>query len=99
MTVTFEFIGGPHDGLMAKGNLGDGGGADRCYPFKGNGIVGLVLKMASEYLIYLLVSEGPGALQRHNRPKHFYLVSERIDEYTEGSLRAEYMTNTAHSAA
>lgn len=95
MKITFEYIGGPHDGFVTEGVLGDGGDAERCYHFTNSGTVGYVFKVASEYLVKLLLEEGPQAAHRAGLPKHYYAVAERVDGENDVYIRAEYVANVA----
>jgi hypothetical protein len=78
-----------------QGQLGDGSEAERCYLFTNHGVLGYLFKVASEYVVDLLIREGPEALQQQNLPRHFYVVADRIEDENEVYLRADYVTSAA----
>ena len=93
LDVTFEFCGGPHDGKVTCGRLGEGGDAERYYLFTNHGTVGYLFKIASDYTVETLAREGLQARKRHNFQKHFYVVAQRAEDDGEVYVKAEYISD------
>jgi hypothetical protein len=89
--ATFEFVGGPKDGRILEGWLGEGDELDRYYLFSNRGAVGQRFKVASDYAVEILLQEDPQAESRHNFQRHYYQVTDRIEEGGEVWVRAEYV--------
>jgi hypothetical protein len=93
LNIIFEFVGGPDDGKIATGRLGEASEAERYYLFTNRGRVGQRIKIASDYSVNSLakdwpVRKFPGAF-RH----HYYVVTDRLEDREEVWVRAEYQPN------
>ena len=71
LSIIFEFVGGPYDGKVATGDLGEAGDAERYYLFTNHGVVGYLFKVASEYAVETLSREGLRPNQGWQFQKHF----------------------------
>jgi hypothetical protein len=91
LNIIFEFVGGPHDGKSVSGFLGEADDAERYYLFTSHGTVGYLFKVASDYAVETLARGGLKAGRRHNFQKHFYVVTDRIEDEGEVYVRAEYV--------
>ena len=56
LKIIFEFVGGPNDGKVLNGALGDASDAERYYLFTNHGTIGQRLKVASEYAVETLAT-------------------------------------------
>ena len=100
LSIIFEFIGGPHDGKLATGGLGEAGDAERYYLFTNHGVIGYLFKVASEYAVETIAREGLEAHRRYHFQKHFYIVTDRLEEDEEVYVRAQYIPDRGvHSQA
>lgn len=97
LNVTFEFQGGPHDGKVVSGFLGEGDDAERYYLFTNHGTIGYLFKVASEHAVEVLARGGLQAASGRKFQKHFYVVSERIEDEAEVYVRAEYVPNAVNA--
>lgn len=95
MRILFEFVGGPKDGNLAQGVLGEGGDAERHYLFSNRGRIGQKFKVASEYTVETLASEGLEIDQPHHFQIHYYVVTDRVEDEDEVWVRAEYLPRPA----
>lgn len=95
LKITFEFVGGPHDGKLVEGVLGQPSDAERYYLFTNHGRIGQRLKVASEYAIETLASEQLKVDTRHNFQRHYYVVTERLEDAEAVYVRAQYLRQTA----
>jgi hypothetical protein len=95
--IKFEFIGGPHDGRILQGVVGEASDAERHYLFSNRGKVGHRLKVASPYAIKTLAEERLRDERRHNFQQHFYVVIDRIENGDEVWVRAEYVPEAVGS--
>lgn len=88
--ISFEFVGGPNDGQVLSGALGDGGEAERYYLFSQHGKIGCKIKVASPYAVDSLASEE--WTSGHSQPirQHFYVVTHRYEADDEVAVRVEY---------
>ncbi|MBW3539266.1 MAG: hypothetical protein KY476_03275 [Planctomycetes bacterium] len=93
MHIKFEFVGGPHDGRVAAGFVGEAGDAERYYLFTNHGTLGYLFKVASEYAIETLAREGLRAEKKHHFQKHFYVIADRLEHQDEVCVRAKYVPN------
>jgi hypothetical protein len=91
LTIAFEFVGGPHDGKVVTGALGDAGDAERYYLFSNHGAVGQQFKVAADYAVEALAQERPDDLPRRFFQKHYYQVTGRLAEDDQVYIRAEYI--------
>ena len=88
---TIEFVGGPSDGNILHGTLGEPSDAERYYLFSNHGTVGHCFKMASQYAIETLVEEQLKEEKRHRFQRHVYVVTDRLEDGDEVWVRAEYV--------
>ena len=95
--ITFEFVGGPKDGRIVHGMLGEPSDAERHYLFTNHGRVGLHFKVASDYAIESLVKAKIKSANRHCFQNHFYVVTERIEHGHEVWVPAEYVAEAVES--
>ena len=89
--IIFEFVGGPNDGRIVEGPLGEGGDVDRYYAFSNRGTVGQVFKVASDYAVETLAKEELKIETRHHFQPHYYRVTDRLEEGDQLWIRAEYV--------
>ena len=89
--IAFEFVGGPHDGKIVTGTLGDAGDAERYYLFSNHGAVGQRFKVASDYAVDTLAQERLQITERHFFQRHYYRVIERQSGDEGVYIRAEYI--------
>jgi len=90
LKIVFEFVGGPNDGKVLRGKLGKPSNAERNYLFTNHGAVGQRIKVASLYAVETLAREQLKEEKRHHFQRHFYIVSNRIEDGDEVWVRAEY---------
>ena len=88
--IIFEFIGGPNDGKVFEGVLGEPSDAERYFLFTNHGTVGHRFKIASPYAVETLASEQLKEEQPHHFQRHFYVVTERLEDGDEVLVRATY---------
>jgi hypothetical protein len=97
LKITFEFVGGPNDGKVLHGRLGKTSDAERYYLFTNHGAVGQRFKVASLYAVETLARERLKEEKRHHFQRHFYVVTNRIEDGKEVWVRAEYAPESAES--
>ena len=90
LEITFEFVGGPNDGEVLHGKLGEPSDAERYYLFSNHGTVGQRFKVASQYAIERLTSEQLKEEKRHYFQPHYYVVTNRLEDGENVWVRAEY---------
>ena len=90
LKITFEFIGGPYDGMVLSGKLGEPSDAERYYLFSNHGALGQQFKVVSEYAIETLAKERLKAEELHVFQPHFYVVAGRIEDGGEVWVSAAY---------
>jgi hypothetical protein len=90
LKIIFEFVGGPHDGRILNGIVGDASDAERCFLFSNWGMVGQRLKIASDYAVEKLSTEPLREEERHFQ-RHFYTVTDRLEDTSEVWVRAAYL--------
>jgi|SRR5579862_9588378 hypothetical protein len=95
LKIIFEFHGGPHDGRILHGVVGEASDAERCFLVSNWGRLGQRFKMASDYAVETLVSERLQEDTRHNFQRHFYIVADRLEDDGEVWVRAEYLPEAA----
>ena len=88
--IIFEFLGGPSDGKSVQGALGDGSDAERYYLFTNHGSVGHRFKVASEYAVETLAHEELQGDEPRHFQRHYYVVTERLQDGDEVWVRAVY---------
>jgi hypothetical protein len=91
LTIAFEFVGGPHDGKVVTGLLGDAGDAERYYLFSNHGALGQRFKVASDYAVETLAQEHLQITERHFFQRHYYCVTDRTTDDDQVYIRAEYV--------
>jgi hypothetical protein len=91
LKATFEFVGGPKDGRILHGRLGEGDDLDRYYLFSNRGAVGQRFKVASDYAVETLLREKLKVDSPHHFQPHYYCVTDRIEDMDEVWVRAEYV--------
>lgn len=91
LAIVFEFVGGPNDGRTFHGTLGDGSDAERYYLVTDHGTVGYRFKVVSDFAVDTLVEEQLKQETPHHFQRHYYVVTDRIDETNEVLVRAEYL--------
>lgn len=91
LKITFEFVGGPNDGVSLEGTLGDASDAERYYLFTNHGTVGQRFKVASEFAVETLAQEPLQEERRYYFQPHHYVVTDRLEENNEVLVRSEYL--------
>lgn len=91
MDIHFEFVGGPLDGRVYHGRLGDPSDAERYYLLTHHGTVGQRFKVASPYAVETLASELLQEETPHHFQRHFYAVNSRRGDDDEVWISAEYL--------
>jgi putative transcriptional regulator len=91
LTITFEFVGGPNDGKVERGKLGEASDAERHYLFSRHGRIGQQFTVASDHTVEALAADEvkPG----ESLPRHEYVVTDRSEEGDMVWVRAEYVSN------
>ena len=98
LNIIFEFVGGPKDGNVVSGALGEPCDAERYYLFTNRGAVGNRFKVASQYAVETLVREQLKEKKRHYFQRHYYIVADRFEDDEEVWVRAEYVPESAASS-
>jgi len=96
--ITFEFLGGPKDGEILEGALGEPSDAERYYLFSNHGAVGQRFRVASPHAIETLTREKLQDDTRHGFQQHYYVVTDRFDDGEDVRVRAEYVPDRAKSS-
>ena len=96
-SITFEFVGGPNDGNIVRGTLGEPSEAERHYLFSNRGTVGQRFSVASPFAVETLLRERLQNEQRHYFKRHVYVVTDRLEDGEEVRVRADYATELADS--
>lgn len=91
LKIIFEFVGGPYDGRTLEGESGQGGDAERYYLLSNRGTIGQHFKVASPYAVDTLVREQLKEDRRHAFQRHFYRVTDRLEEGGQVWVRATYV--------
>jgi putative transcriptional regulator len=97
LNILFEFVGGPNDGKIAEGKLGEPSDAERHYLLSNHGRLGQKFAVTSDYSIEVLAN---GALQEESPlqcQRHHYVVTERLEDEGVVWVRAEYVSEEAAS--
>ena len=94
LNITFEFIGGPNDGKQLHGVLGEGSDAERYFFVSNRGTLGQRFKVASQYAVETLATEQLKEEKRHHFQRHFYVVTDRLEDGEKVGIRAEYVPET-----
>jgi len=93
-SITFEFVGGPQDGQISYGTLGDASDAERSYLVTNRGSIGQRFRVASEYAIETLAEEQLKDDRPHGFQTHTYVVTDRLEDEHEVRVRAEYLPDS-----
>jgi hypothetical protein len=88
--ITFQFVGGPNDGQVVRGVVGESSDAERYYFFSNRGTVGQRFKVASEYAVDTLMRERLKVEQPHRFQRHYYVVTDRLEDGDAIWVRAAY---------
>lgn len=91
LKIVFEFVGGPNDGRVLQGWLGEPSDAERYYLFTNHGTVGQRFKIASDYAVETLAREVHQETSQRRFQPHYYVVSERLEEDEDVIVRATYV--------
>jgi hypothetical protein len=94
LNITFEFVGGPNDGERLHGTLGESSDSERYYLFSNRGAFGQRFKVASKYAVQTLAREQLKDERRHYFQRHFYVVTDRLEEVDNVWIRAEYLSES-----
>jgi hypothetical protein len=97
LKIKFQFVGGPNDGKVLRGRLGKASDAERYYLFTNHGLVGQRFKVASLYAVETLAREQLKEEKRHHFQRHFYVVTNRLEDGEEVWVRAEYAPEALES--
>ena len=97
LSITFEFVGGPNDGKVLYGRLGESSDAERYYLFTNHGAIGQRFKIASPYAVETLVEEHLQEEKPHHFQRHFYLVTDRLEDGEEVWVCAHYLPEAVDS--
>ncbi|MHB0956884.1 MAG: hypothetical protein ACYC0X_13180 [Pirellulaceae bacterium] len=97
LQIIFEFVGGPNDGNVLHGAIGEPTDAERYYLFSNHGTVGHRFKVASQYAVETLASEQLKDERPHYFQRHYYAVTDRLEEGGEVWVRAEYVPEAVES--
>ena len=88
LRIIFEFVGGPNDGKVLIGKLGESSDAERHFLFTNHGTIGQRFKVASPYAVETLAEEGLQEENPHHFQRHFYIVTDRLEEGDEVAVTA-----------
>ncbi len=91
LKINFEFVGGPHDGKILHGIVGEASDAERYLLLSNWGTVGQRFKVASEYAVETLAKEQLKDERQHCFQRHFYVVTDRHEDHGEVLVRADYV--------
>jgi len=97
LKINFEFIGGPHDGSILEGVVGEGSDAERYFLFSNWGRIGQRFKVASDYDVATLSRERLQDERRHYFQRHFYVVTDRFEDNDEIWVSARYLSASVGS--
>jgi len=98
LRITFEFVGGPKDGTILHGSLGEPSDAERYYLFSNHGAVGHRFKVAPPYAVETLASEQLKDQKKYHFQQHFYVVTDRLEDGDEVWVRAEHLPEAVKSS-
>ena len=88
LNILFEFVGGPNDGKVEEGKLGEPSDAKRHYILSQHGRIGQRFPIASDFAVKALSGEASGV--EHPVQRHYYIVTERLEDGEVVWVRAEY---------
>jgi hypothetical protein len=95
--IIFEFVGGPQDGKVLHGRLGESSDAERFFLLSHHGRLGQRFKVASPYAVETLASEQLKQEKPHHFQQHFYVVTDRDEGGEHVRVRAEYRSEAGKS--
>ena len=98
LKIIFEFVGGPNDGKVLHGTLGEPSDAERYYLFANHGTVGNRFKVPSQYAVETLARKQLKDERRHYFQRYFYVVTDRLEDSDEVWVRAEYVPEAVESS-
>jgi hypothetical protein len=98
LKIIFEFVGGPNDGKILRGRLGEGSDAERYYLFSNHGAIGQRFKAVSQGAIETLADEQLREERPHHFQRHYYIVTDRVEDEGEVWIRAEYAPDALERA-
>ena len=90
LKIVFEFIGGPYDGKILHGVLGEPSDAERYFLFSNRAAIGYRFRVLSEYAVETLADEQLKEEKRHQFQQHHYLVVNRFEDEDEVRVLAKY---------
>ena len=90
LKIVFEFIGGPYDGKILHGALGEPSDAERYFLFSNRGAIGYRFKVVSDYAVETLAVEQLQEERRHHFQPHHYMVVKRFENEEEVRVLAKY---------
>jgi len=97
LNITYEFIGGPNDGMVLEGRLGESSEAERYYLFSNRGAIGSRIKLVSPYTVEKIARHLWNEEKRIQFQRHFYQVTEHLEENEDVWVRAEYLPKAVKS--
>ncbi len=98
LKINFEFVGGPKDGKVLHGVLGEPSDAERHYLLSNRGTVGQRFKVASGYAVETLAREELTQHKRHQFQRHYYIVTDRVEDGDDVWVRVRYAPEAAEDA-
>ena len=90
LNIVFEFIGGPYDGRILNGTLGEASDAERHFLFSNRGTVGYRFKVISDYAVEALSEEPTRTEQYYQFQQHHYLVVDHMENEDTVKVLAKY---------
>jgi hypothetical protein len=90
LKIQFEFLGGPHDGRILEGTIGDASDAELCFLSSNWGTIGQGFNVASQYAAEAMASSKVHGEDRPGLRSYFYAVTDCLDESGEVWVRAAY---------
>lgn len=98
LKIIFEFVGGPYDGKVLHGRLGEPSDAERYYLFTNHGAIGQRFKVASQYAVETLAEEQLKEEKPHHFQRHIYVVTDRLEDGDEVWVCAQYKPEAVESS-
>ena len=90
LKIVFEFIGGPYDGKVLHGTLGEPSDAERYFLFSNRGAIGYRFKVLSDYAVETLADEQLKDERPHHFQQHHYIVVNRFEDDEQVTVLAKY---------
>ena len=97
LNITYEFIDGPNDGMVLEGRLGESSEAERYFLFSNRGAIGSRIKLVSPYAVERIAEELWNEEKQVSFQRHFYQVTEHLEEDDEVWVRAKYLPKAVKS--